>query len=158
MTDTMVDVLIYLYENYMDGDTPPPNDQGELMDELAMAGFPNQEVEKAIQWLDELALIQSDSETKSPRVNAIRIYTDEERLRLDVDCRGFLLYLEQNEMLDPVSREMVIERAMALDGQLISEEELKWIVLLVLMNRPGQELAFARMEDFVYNEIPAYLH
>ena len=158
MTDTMVDVLIYLYENYMDGDTPPPNDQNTLMDELALAGFPNGEVEKAIQWLDELALIQTESAAKSPRINAIRIYTDVEKQRLDLECRGFLLYLEQNEMLDPVSREMVIERAMALDAHPISDEELKWIVLLVLMNRPGQEIAFARMEDFVYNELPAYLH
>ena len=158
MTDTMVDVLIYLYENYMDGDAPPPDDQSALMDELALAGFPNGEVEKAIQWLDELALMQTESAGKSPRVNAMRIYTDQEKQRLDLECRGFLLYLEQNEMLDPVSREIVIERATALDAHPISDEELKWIVLLVLMNRPGQENAFARMEDYVYNELPTTLH
>lgn len=158
MTDTMVDVLIYLYENYMDGDTPPPNDHNALMDELALAGFPNGEVEKAIQWLDELALMQSEAVSGSSRINAMRIYTEEEKLRLDKECRGFLLYLEQNEMLDAISREMVIERAMALDAHPISDEELKWIVLLVLMNRPGQEAAFARMEDFVYNEAQGYLH
>jgi len=158
MTDTMVDVLIYLYENYMDGETPPPDDQSSLMEELAMAGFPNGEVEKAIQWLDELALMQMEASTKSPQINAMRIYTDEEKQRLDIDCRGFLLFLEQNEMLDPVSREVVIERAMALDSLNVSDDELKWIVLLVLINQPGQETAFARMEDYVYSELPAYLH
>jgi Smg protein len=29
---------------------------------------------------------------------------------------------------------------------------------LVLMNQPGQEAAFARMEDMVYNEAPVFLH
>lgn len=158
MTDTMVDVLIYLYENYMDGETPPPADQSSLMEELALAGFPNVVAEKAIQWLDELALMQLEPNSKPSQINAMRIYTDEEQQRLDLECRGFLLFLEQNEMLDPVSREMVIERAMALDTGSVGEDELKWIVLLVLMNQPGQELAFARMEDLVYSEDPSYLH
>jgi Smg protein len=158
MTDTMVDVLIYLYENYMDGETPPPVDHNDLLDELNMAGFPNPQVEKAIQWLDELALLQQQPSGHPPRLNAMRVYTDIEQQRLDIDCRGYLLFLEQNELLDPATRELVIERTMALDTPLISEEELKWTVLLVLMNQPGREIAFARMEELVYNEQPAYLH
>lgn len=158
MTDTMVDVLIYLYENYMDGEAPPPVDHDELLDELNMAGFPNPQVEKAIQWLDELALIQQEPSGHQPRVNAIRIYTDQEQQRLDLECRGYLLFLEQNQLIDPPTRELVIERVLALDTPMISEEELKWTVLLVLMNQPGQELAFARMEELVYNDEPIYLH
>ncbi|MEO5342607.1 MAG: DUF494 domain-containing protein [Gammaproteobacteria bacterium SHHR-1] len=158
MTDTMVDVLIYLYENYMDAEAPPPVDHEDLLDELNMAGFPNRQVEKAIQWLDELALIQQEPTGRAPQLNAMRIYTDEEQQRLDLDCRGYLLFLEQNELIGPLTRELVIERVLALDAPLISEEELKWTVLLVLMNQPGEELAFARMEDLVYNDEPVYLH
>jgi len=158
MTDSMVDVLIYLFENYMDGEAPPPNDQHELMDELHQAGFPNPEVEKAIQWLDDLALMQLEPSGHAPKINAMRIYTDEEQQRLDMECRGYLLFLEQNELLDPASRELVIERVLALDTPQITEDELKWTVLLVLMNQPGQETAFARMEELVYNEQPNYLH
>jgi Smg protein len=158
MTDTMVDVLIYLYENYMDAESPPPNDHEDLLDELSLAGFPNMEVEKAIQWLDELALLQNQPLDHLPKVNAMRIYTEKEQQRLDLDCQGFLLFLEQNEILDPASRELVIERATALDTPQITEEELKWTVLLVLMNQPGQEIAFTRMEELVYNEQPALVH
>lgn len=158
MTDTMVDVLIYLYENYMDGEAPPPGDHSELMDELNLAGFDNPQVEKAIQWLDELALLQQEPGGHSPHLSAMRIYTDQEQQRLDLECRGYLLFLEQNELLDAASRELVIERALALDTPQISEEELKWTVLLVLMNQPGREIAFARMEEIVYNEEPVYLH
>lgn len=158
MTNTMVDVLIYLYENYMDGESPVPSDQDDLVNELAMLGFSSHQVEKAIQWLDELALLQAHPSGHAPKVNAMRIYTDAEQQRLDLECRGFLLFLEQNEILAPASRELVIERALALDSPLISEDELKWTVLLVLMNQPGQEEAFSRMEDMVYDESPGYWH
>ncbi|MFB5206121.1 DUF494 family protein, partial [Stenotrophomonas sp. 3diitr2024] len=35
--------------------------------------------------------------------------------KLDVECRGFLLYLEQHGILDADQRELVLDRAMALD-------------------------------------------
>ena len=55
MYDSMVDVLIYLFENYMDGEGQPPANQGELEDELTQAGFSAAEIGKALCWLDELA-------------------------------------------------------------------------------------------------------
>ena len=45
MFEDVVEVLIYLYENYMDGETPPPNDPNELKDELTQAGFSGGEVD-----------------------------------------------------------------------------------------------------------------
>jgi Smg protein len=87
-----------------------------------------------------------------------RIYTEREMSRLDTDCRGLLLFLEQNSLLDQASRELVIDRALALDNLRIGVDELKWIVLLVLMNQPGQESAFMQMENLVYNEAPLHLH
>ena len=55
MYENMVDVLIYLYENYMDGESQPPTDQSDLEDELSQAGFTSAEIQKALRWLDELA-------------------------------------------------------------------------------------------------------
>ncbi|MET0066883.1 MAG: DUF494 domain-containing protein [Candidatus Thiodiazotropha sp.] len=158
MNENVVDILIYLYENYMDGEQAPPTDQYELRDALIQAGFPSSEINKAFDWLDELAENAEAHQGTDNHPHSLRIYTDEEMARLDVDSRGLLLFLEQNEMLTQTARELVIERALALDTAIISEEELKWIILLVLMNQPGQEAAFARMEDMVYNEAPAYLH
>ncbi len=158
MNETMVDVLIYLYENYMDAEASPPSDQRELRDELAMAGFPSVEVDKAFRWLDELAVQQQTGTPHGRSGHSHRIFTSDEMQRLDTGCRGFLLYLEQNEILDATSRELVIDRALALDAVAISEEEIKWIVLLVLMNQPGRETAFAQMEDMIYSEDPVFLH
>jgi len=122
------------------------------------AGFPTSKIEQAFDWLDGLASRQGAQEYRAHTENSIRIYTEEETNRLDAQARGLLLFLEQSGILRQDSRELVIERALALDSPNILVDELKWIVLLVLMNQPGQETAFARMEDMVYNAAPNYLH
>lgn len=158
MNENVVDILIYLYENYMDGDQPPPDDQHALRNDLAEVGFSQDEIDKAFFWLDELAKQISHPPTPVHQANATRIFTAEESNRLDADARGLLMFLEQNEIINAAGRELVIERALALESAYIDVDDLKWIVLLVLMNQPGQESAFVRMEDLVYNEAPLYLH
>ena len=158
MNENLVDILIYLYENYMDPEESVPPDQAKLQEELAQAGFPEGTIKKAFQWLDELVWRQGAMDYRAHTDKSIRIYTGREASRLDIDCQGLLLFLEQNGIIDQLGRELVIERALALDSPHITVEELKWIVLLVLMNQPGQEIAVARMEDLVYNEVPLYLH
>ena len=37
-------------------------------------------------------------------------------------------------------------------------EQLKWIILMVLFNQPGQEAAYAWMEDLVFEDTPGRLH
>ena len=158
MYENMVDVLIYLYENYMDGESQPPTDQGELEDELSLAGFTNAEIEKALRWLDELAAGADEPQHHSRSVGSMRIYSELECAKLDIEARGLLLFLEQNAILDPDSRELVIDRVLAIDHAGVSVDELKWVVLLVLMNRPGREAAFTQMEDLVYNDEPGMIH
>jgi len=159
MNESMVDVLIYLYENYMDGEDQPPVDQDLLEDELAEAGFSNAHIRKALHWLDELA--EGLAAPGSPATGAgrsMRHYSAPECERLDIAARGLLLFLEQIGILDPISRELVIERVLAIDHKAVSVDEVRWVVLLVLLNSPGQEDAFARMEELIYDEAPVYLH
>jgi Smg protein len=159
MNESMVDVLIYLYENYMDGEDQPPVDQDLLEDELAEAGFSNAHIRKALHWLDELAEgLAAPGSTATGVGGSMRHYSAPECERLDIAARGLLLFLEQIGILDPISRELVIERVLAIDHKVVSVDEVKWVVLLVLLNSPGQEDAFARMEELIYDEAPAYLH
>lgn len=159
VNENVIDVLIYIYENYMDSEENIPPDQIMLEEELVEAGFPKGEIKKAFHWLDELAWRQGSMLAPAIAANrSIRIYTEQEQQRLDLEIQGMLLYLEQSGILDQRSRELVIERAMALDSQELTAEDVKWIVLLVLLNQPGQESAFALMEELVYNGDPGYLH
>ena len=79
----------------------------------------------------------------------MRVFTDSELARLSTECRGLLLTLENARVLTPQQREIVIERMLALDADEPDTEQLKWVVLMVLSSQPGQEQAFARMEDLV---------
>jgi Smg protein len=78
--------------------------------------------------------------------------------KLDVECRGFLLFLEQSDVLNAYDREVVIDRAMALEAEEIDLQQLKWVVLMVLLNQPGKEAAFTWMEDIVMDDVQSGLH
>ena len=80
-----------------------------------------------------------------------RIYTQEESLKFNVDCRGFILFLEQLEILTLDTREMIIERIMELDINELNLEDLKWIVLIVLFNVPGCELVYRKLENLLFH-------
>ncbi len=159
MKESVLEVLVYLFENYLHNEEQPAPDQDALHSELEEMGFSGREINKALRWLDELSEFRRDSETP-PRQHrhSLRHYTREEAKRIGPDCQGFLLYLERSGVLDHEARELVIDRVMALESEDISLDQIKWVVLLALFNQPGQEAAFAWMHDLVY-EIPSvYLH
>ena len=160
MNENVIDVLIYIYENYMDAEESVPTDQILLEEELVQAGFPQGEIKKAFNWLDELAWRQGSLVTygEAQPNRSMRLYCEREQQRIDLEIQGMLLYLEQAGILDARSRELVIERAMAIETEELTADDVKWVVLLVLLNQPGQENAFALMEELVYNGEPAYLH
>ncbi len=159
MKENVLDVLMYLFENYMSDDIEFDTDEESLRVELQQAGFQSIEISKAFEWLEGLVALQ-DFPEKLPLVNtsSIRVYTVEETEKLDLDARGFLMFLEQTGVLDHNTREMVVDRVMALDEDEIDIDQLKWVTLMVLFNQPGREAAFAWMEDLVFEEAPGVVH
>lgn len=159
MKENILDVLMYLFENYMDRDPDILPDQESLKVELVHAGFSNSEVEKAFDWLDGLAALKEQVfESGVPARRSLRVFTPRESKKLSRECRGFLMYLEQIGVLDANNRELVIDRVMALDGDEIDLPQLKLIILMALFNQPGQEAAFAWIEDQVFEEVKSVLH
>ena len=148
MKETVLDVLMYLFENYQAGEFADAENQATLRDELVAAGFPDEEVAHAFAWLDGLAKQRQLPLIFGPS-HSIRVYAREELARLSSECRGFLLYLEQLGILGPQTRELVIDRLMAISDE-IDLERVKWVCLLVLINQPEGEEAFASLEEMVY--------
>ncbi|MCK4951123.1 MAG: DUF494 domain-containing protein, partial [Gammaproteobacteria bacterium] len=87
-----------------------------------------------------------------------RVYAEQETNMLDLECRGFLLYLEHTGVLDPASRELVLDRVLALDTTDIDIERLKWVILMVLFNQTDQEMSFDWIENVVFDSTAEYLH
>ena len=159
MKETMLDVLMYLIENCLEDEIEVNSDQAKLREALAEAGFPDEEINKAFHWLESLASKENpmSAQTESCSLN-MRVFVDDELDRMDVECRGFLLFLEQSGILDANTRELVVDRVMALEANAIDLEQLKWVVLMVLFNQPGQEDAYAWMEDLVLDRESGRLH
>jgi Smg protein len=159
MKETVFDVLMYLFDNYFEEDYEINSDQESLKYELVQAGFGDNQVSKAFDWLEGLALQKDliESENLAGK-STLRMYSEREMEKLDVKCRGFLLFLEQSGVLDAYDREVVIDRAMALEAEEIDLQQLKWVVLMVLLNQPGKEAAFTWMEDIVMDDTHSGLH
>lgn len=160
MKENIMDVLLYLFENYIDSDDVAKPDKDALESELEEVGFPEREIHRAFEWLESMTVVAESSADAEPisQVAPMRFYTDEELELLSAECRGYLLFLEQVGVLDADTREIVIERALALDADEIDLEQLKWVVLMVLFYQPGREVAFAWMEDLVFEDMEAVIH
>ena len=158
MKQSVFELLMYLFDNFFWEEDLPENEQGEIEEELLGAGFDRATIDKAFGWLDDLAqLAGSESGCKLPE-SGLRVFTASEQAQMDRDCRGLLLSLQQRGLLDAAGREAVIERTMALDGEDVEIEQLKWIVSMVMFNRGGKEMVEPRMEEFVLNDRSMTLH
>ena len=163
MKESILDVLLYLFEHYFTEDAPPPLGDRDslaaspLFSELTQAGFSAAEIHKAFDWLDALA--DQRPAPGPPRANGpTRVYFGPELDKLDTGCRGFLLLLEQRGVLDADQRELVLDRALALDQDELDLDDLKWVVLMVLFNQPGSEAAYAWMETQMFLDEPEPVH
>jgi Smg protein len=155
MKETVLDVLMYLFECYVDSPDEPEPNRHELKRELGRAGFHDREIERALDWLDSL---NSTGTGNPPQNSAFRVFDDVEQERLDSASRGYLLHLEQIGILQAAQREIVIDRLLALDNEEIDVEQTKWVVMMVLFSQPGQQEAYAQMEDLVYADDSAWVH
>ena len=162
MKESILDVLLYLFEHYLADDADLVRDRdalksGPLFDELGQAGFSPAEINKAFEWLDALAT-QRPAASPARIGGPTRVYADAELDRLDLECRGFLMFLEQHGVLDAGQRELVDDRAMALEQDEMDLDDLKWVVLMVLFNQPGSEAAYAWMETQMFADEPEPVH
>jgi Smg protein len=157
MKENVFDVLMYLFENYyMDDDGPISPDRESVQQELSKAGFPSREIDRAFLWIEGLA--NGDSTPAAQAEHSIRHFSSKEMDRLDIECRGFILFLEQMGILNPDSRELAIDRAMALESDDFDLDQMKWVILMVLFNQPGEEAAYAWVEDLVFDDSARCLH
>lgn len=136
----MFDVLVYLYETYYRPEACP--DSEALVKKLSAVGFEEEEISKALGWLTDLAEATNEYSDRFPQQAAFssgtRIYARQEVDMLGTDGVGFLQFLESAKVINPIQREIVIERALAISDTQVSLDKLKVIVLLVLWSQ-GKE-------------------
>ena len=132
----MFDVLVYLYETYYRPDACP--EPAALARKLSAVGFEDDEISEALVWLDGLAEMADTDLTDTELSTGTRFYVRQEVDTLGSAAVGFIQFLEMAGVLGPVQREIVIERALALDESPVSLGKLKIIVLMLLWSQ-GKE-------------------
>lgn len=148
----MFEVLVYVYENYWQGEACPEIDR--LGRKLIAAGFEAEEIHDALVWLDGLKIAAKGTQISLPgdssahpagsadltgafggmqpqAHNSLRIYSVAEQEHLGAQSLGFVCFLETSGVLPPYMREIVIDRAMAAPGDPVPLDDLKIIVLMV---------------------------
>lgn len=130
----MFDVLVYVFENCQQAEVA--QDTQGVARKLSEAGFDDSDISTALSWLAGAA--------REPRAGkasvavpglAARVLARREAAKLDPDSHGFLLRLEECGILDPDSRERVLERIVAAPVDLLSLEQIKLVALMVLWQR-----------------------
>ena len=157
MKESILNVLLYLFEHYIYNQPELVQDPDTLQSHLIQAGFSAPEVSRAFDWLETLANDRPEAQPTTLH-GPIRLFAGPELERFDTDARGFLIFLEQYNVISAAQRELVIDRAMALDQDDIDLDDMKWVVLMVLFNQPGSEAAFAWMENQLFMEDPEPIH
>ncbi len=136
----MFEVLVYLYETYYRPDACP--DSAALAKKLSAVGFEEEEISKALGWLTGLATTTNEMFSQQAHQTAFsfgtRVYADKEYDMLGSAAIGFIDFLESADVINNLQREIVIERACAVNESPIPLEKLKVIVLMVLWSQ-GKE-------------------
>lgn len=155
----MFEILMFLFENYMNGSATLLADNQTIVTEMERIGFDRYDVSRAIDWLDGLNQFQV-SVFAGPRVRAstMRLYAPQELERLGVEGVGLLMRLENLNILDGTTREVVIDRLMALDPREVDLGKIKWVVLLALFNQPDKKSAIVLLQDLILADAFKVMH
>lgn len=136
----MFEVLVYLYETYYRPDACP--DSAALAKKLSAVGFEEEEISEALGWLTDLAETTNEMFSQQAHQTAFsfgfRVYADKEYDMLGTAAIGFIEFLESADVINTIQREIVIERACAVNESPIPLDKLKVIVLMVLWSQ-GKE-------------------
>ena len=141
MKENMLDVLFYLFENYPETEGSAENNKEKLQGYLQNAGFLSHEIQRAFVWLEKLA-DDVDLPEKVGKAHSYRIFSTEEKQWINTECQGHIYFLQQAEILNSRTREQVISQIITLEDHDFDLDKLKWVVLMVLINRPDEDRDF----------------
>jgi Smg protein len=130
----MYDILVYLFENCHQAELA--DDRDRVARKLSAAGFEDSDISEALHWLaGVLRAPRGELRALPDSKRSFRAFAPRELAKLDAECRGFLITLEHSGILNAQTRELVMERALAASGAMLSLDQLKLVVLMVLWNQ-----------------------
>ncbi len=154
MTNNILDVLTFMFDILFESaeqDSTQEVDDDLLKSHLSDAGFDADRIEKALNWLDNIAALQDGSVTAFDTThNSMRIYNELEKNKLDSKARGFIMFMENMGQLSASQREIVIDQVMSLGDSKLTIDDLKWVVMMVIGNSAEAPVPAQWMESVMF--------
>jgi Smg protein len=151
----MYDILVYVFENCQQAELA--DDRERVARKLSAAGFEDADISEALHWLAGVLRAPRGVSAALPDARAsFRAFAPRELAKLDAECRGFLITLEQSGILNAETRELVLERSLAASGHMLSLDQVKLIVLMVLWNQqtPTSQLLAEDLFSAAHSRLP----
>jgi Smg protein len=139
----MLDILVYLFENYTEFSEYSEADG--LARALAERGFEAGEIDSALDWLARLRGVPVSESAGC----GLRVFSAAEYERFGPECLGFLMFLEHAGGIDAPLRELILAEAEAVLEAPVALEAFKGVVLMVLWSRE------AGMDPLIVGELLA---
>ena len=95
MKETILDVLMYMFQSYVEDNEEVELDKESLHKNLAEAGFADQNIEKAFEWLEGLPGVDDSTLLNKPTKNSFRLFSDAEHRKIGEEGLSFLMFLER---------------------------------------------------------------
>jgi Smg protein len=142
----MFDILMFLFESYFDAGNYPDTDKLSL--KLTAAGFEDNEIHLALAWLSGLKQLSAASYPEAINHSGTRCYAELETSRISPEALSFITFWEQNKVITPVEREMILDRAVAMGTDSLSLDKVKLTALIILWSL-REELDPMLVEDML---------
>ena len=154
ISENFLDALLFMLDQ-----TPEPgtilHDKEKVLTLLDQLGFSPLQADSAFAWLQGLSLHIKSIEDHTPaQANSYRVFTPEEEIALNEECRGLLHDLERVGAIDGQIREIIIDRVLHLNGRVHMDPlSLKWMTMFILATMPDKkgELAWIETWDTEYS-------
>ena len=147
MKETILDVLMFMFQSYVEDNEEVELDKESLHKNLSDAGFADQNIERAFAWLEGLPGVDDTSLINKPTNNSFRLFSEAEHLKIGEEGLSFLMFLERLGIYNSEIREHVMDRIMSLDTQSVDLSQIRWVVLMILFNTPGNESSYTWLQN-----------
>ena len=149
----MLDLLIYLFENYIS--TKPKLNMNDITLELEQAGFNDKDISSAFDWFNHLEKINSGSELTNEK--SLRVLSQKEYEKISSEAFTFLTFLLNAKILNSTEFEVILDQIMILNQKSINIDEMRWIVMMTLW-KSGKENSYLFVEDSLFQNKRTEFH
>ncbi len=151
MKQHMMDVLVYVFENYMTEhyNVKESDHRQVIINGLQKIGFSPGLIEEALLWLQQMS--RAPNNLIVPTSHSSRHFSQKEQQILGHDGIAFIEYLMAQGILNHHSRELLIDGLLYLKADNIEVDDLQWLALIILFSQPDQEQAFVDLERLLFD-------